>query len=127
MSRVRAGRDHPSPKSAEAGTHGAVDEARTRDLNLGKVALYQLSYYHRWSDDLEWPLTASLLQPTLSHHVSASPSSRPVHHYLSPCFAPGDAAARISAVPRWRRICDSPPRATCRNRTDDLLLTKETL
>ena len=24
---------------------GAVDETRTRDLNLGKVALYQLSYY----------------------------------------------------------------------------------
>ena len=24
---------------------GAVDEARTRDLHLGKVALYQLSYY----------------------------------------------------------------------------------
>ena len=23
----------------------AVDEARTRDLHLGKVALYQLSYY----------------------------------------------------------------------------------
>ena len=27
------------------GKNGAVDEARTRDLNLGKVALYQLSYY----------------------------------------------------------------------------------
>ena len=27
---------------------GAVDEARTRDLNLGKVALYQLSYYRRF-------------------------------------------------------------------------------
>ena len=27
------------------GLNGAVDEARTRDLNLGKVALYQLSYY----------------------------------------------------------------------------------
>ena len=27
---------------------GAVDETRTRDLNLGKVALYQLSYYRRW-------------------------------------------------------------------------------
>ena len=27
------------------GENGAVDEARTRDLNLGKVALYQLSYY----------------------------------------------------------------------------------
>ena len=24
---------------------GAGNEARTRDLNLGKVALYQLSYY----------------------------------------------------------------------------------
>ena len=28
--------------------NGAVDEARTRDLNLGKVALYQLSYYRTW-------------------------------------------------------------------------------
>ena len=31
------------------GIHGAGNEARTRDLNLGKVALYQLSYsrvYH---------------------------------------------------------------------------------
>ena len=26
---------------------GAGDEARTRDLNLGKVALYQLSYSRR--------------------------------------------------------------------------------
>ena len=25
----------------------AVDEARTRDLHLGKVALYQLSYYRK--------------------------------------------------------------------------------
>ena len=28
---------------------GAVDETRTRDLHLGKVALYQLSYYRRRS------------------------------------------------------------------------------
>ena len=28
---------------------GAVDEARTRDLHLGKVALYQLSYYRKIS------------------------------------------------------------------------------
>ena len=28
--------------------NGAVDEARTRDLHLGKVALYQLSYYRMW-------------------------------------------------------------------------------
>ena len=29
----------------EAALYGAVDETRTRDLHLGKVALYQLSYY----------------------------------------------------------------------------------
>ena len=28
--------------------NGAVDGARTRDLHLGKVALYQLSYYRTW-------------------------------------------------------------------------------
>ena len=27
--------------------NGAVDGARTRDLHLGKVALYQLSYYRK--------------------------------------------------------------------------------
>jgi len=27
---------------------GAGNEARTRDLNLGKVALYQLSYSRKW-------------------------------------------------------------------------------
>ena len=31
--------------TALSGSHGAVDETRTRDLHLGKVALYQLSYY----------------------------------------------------------------------------------
>ena len=28
---------------------GAVDETRTRDLHLGKVALYQLSYYRKFT------------------------------------------------------------------------------
>ena len=28
---------------------GAVDETRTRDLHLGKVALYQLSYYRMFN------------------------------------------------------------------------------
>ncbi|CAM5508238.1 hypothetical protein SAURM35S_06718 [Streptomyces aurantiogriseus] len=33
------------PRSNGPGSHSrADDEARTRDLNLGKVALYQLSY-----------------------------------------------------------------------------------
>ena len=31
--------------AGEAPMKRAVDEARTRDLHLGKVALYQLSYY----------------------------------------------------------------------------------
>ncbi len=31
---------------------GAVDETRTRDLHLGKVALYQLSYYRAFSQRL---------------------------------------------------------------------------
>ena len=30
---------------------GAVDETRTRDLHLGKVALYQLSYYRKRADN----------------------------------------------------------------------------
>ncbi|SIT49128.1 conserved hypothetical protein [Paraburkholderia ribeironis] len=33
-----------SPNNAVLQKTGAGDEARTRDLNLGKVALYQLSY-----------------------------------------------------------------------------------
>ena len=33
------------PLGYSAGKNGAVDETRTRDLHLGKVALYQLSYY----------------------------------------------------------------------------------
>ena len=34
-----------SETERKAFRRGAVDETRTRDLNLGKVALYQLSYY----------------------------------------------------------------------------------
>ena len=33
------------------GDDGAVDETRTRDLHLGKVALYQLSYYRKTMGD----------------------------------------------------------------------------
>ena len=34
--------------------NGAVDEARTRDLHLGKVALYQLSYYRKRIGGVLW-------------------------------------------------------------------------
>ena len=33
--------------------NGAGDEARTRYLHLGKVALYQLSYYRKWCPGTE--------------------------------------------------------------------------
>ena len=38
---------------AFAVNNGAVDETRTRDLHLGKVALYQLSYYRKWCPGTE--------------------------------------------------------------------------
>jgi hypothetical protein len=41
---------------------GADDEVRTRDLNLGKVALYQLSYVRIASDRLS-PIGASTILP----------------------------------------------------------------
>jgi hypothetical protein len=35
---------------------GAGDETRTRDINLGKVALYQLSYTREWEERYDQPL-----------------------------------------------------------------------
>ncbi len=37
--------DSPSPSHPMEGEDRAVDEARTRDPQLGKLMLYQLSYY----------------------------------------------------------------------------------
>ncbi len=34
----------PDPKGSGSFHDGAVDEIRTRDIHLGKVVLYQLSY-----------------------------------------------------------------------------------
>ena len=36
------------------GEHGAGDEARTRDLLLGKQTLYQLSYSRVGGEDSAW-------------------------------------------------------------------------
>ncbi len=35
----------PMPYRLAIAPYGAIDEIRTRDIHLGKVALYQLSYY----------------------------------------------------------------------------------
>ena len=51
------------PRSDGPGSYSrADDEARTRDLNLGKVALYQLSYVRIASDRLP-PIGASTSLP----------------------------------------------------------------
>ncbi|BBC34489.1 hypothetical protein SGFS_057830 [Streptomyces graminofaciens] len=51
------------PGRDDRGLHSrADDEARTRDLNLGKVALYQLSYVRIASDRLP-PIGASISLP----------------------------------------------------------------
>ena len=46
-------RAHKKPRSTRTGVFaGADDQVRTGDLNLGKVALYQLSYVRIASDQL---------------------------------------------------------------------------
>ena len=47
---------------------GAVDEARTRDLHLGKVALYQLSYY-RMRKGCSWCGRRDLNSYALRHQI----------------------------------------------------------
>ena len=53
--------------------NGAVDEARTRDLHLGKVALYQLSYYRRESGAGEETRTHTPLATDPKSAASAIP------------------------------------------------------
>ena len=62
--------------------NGAVDEARTRDLNLGKVALYQLSYYRIkcWIGAGEETRTLTSLTPDPKSGASAIPP-RPLDFY----------------------------------------------
>ena len=61
---------------------GAVDETRTRDLHLGKVALYQLSYYRKTgagrnrTTDTE---IFSLLLYLLSYRAISDPNGARTH------------------------------------------------
>ena len=56
MAQMNRGRYRPSPKY-----FGAGEESRTLDLNLGKVALYQLSYSR------EAPIIAQNKVPSTRH------------------------------------------------------------
>ena len=55
--------------------NGAVDETRTRDLNLGKVALYQLSYYR-----ILWCLGPESNQRHVDFQSTALPTELPRHN-----------------------------------------------
>jgi hypothetical protein len=64
----------PSPGGPAAIENGAVDETRTRDLHLGKVALYQLSYYRE-----KWCLGAELNHRHVDFQSTALPTELPRH------------------------------------------------
>ena len=70
---------------------GAVDETRTRDLHLGKVALYQLSYYRAWC------LGAELNHRHCDFQSHALPTELPRHVATREGLEPS-----TSSVTGWR-------------------------
>ena len=59
-----------APEKSEA--FGAEDEARTRDPNLGKVMLYQLSYFRNKCKTLERKTRLELATLTLARLCSTN-------------------------------------------------------
>ena len=59
--------------------YGAIDEIRTRDIHLGKVALYQLSYYRKIGD----PDGARTYDPLLVRQMLSQLSYAPIKHFIS--------------------------------------------
>ena len=53
-----------APQDCEA--FGAENETRTRDPDLGKVVLYQLSYFRKMSKTFSWNGTAKIRQKSES-------------------------------------------------------------
>ena len=67
---------------------GAGDEARTRYLDLGKVALYQMSYARKWClrselNQRHADFQSAALPTELQRHVEAR-KSRLIIHYGDP-------------------------------------------
>lgn len=63
---------------------GANDEVRTRDLNLGKVALYQLSYVRIASDQLSLIGASTSLPHSKEWSVSAAERVTGIAHCAFP-------------------------------------------
>ena len=69
----------PPPRPYRAFYNGADDETRTRDPNLGKVVLYQLSYVRNGAGEGSRTPTPKALDPKSS--ASAS-SATPAFYFL---------------------------------------------
>ena len=76
--RGRRRRRHRLPRKREAEASlcrdsGAGNETRTRDLNLGKVALYQLSYSRIVDSGLAYPVEPSIIWSVFSRCYAQAP------------------------------------------------------
>ena len=70
--------------------NGAGDEIRTRDINLGKVALYQLSYSRVGAGRMHKQTPQAIVSPTAQGIVNSTPQRPPNRRYktVSKCASP---------------------------------------
>ena len=97
------------PKRPACAGLGAEDGARTRDLNLGKVALYQLSYFRRETDDSRATRPAKRDQRPLEPNPPA-PRPESSSRSTSTSSTSGSAITTSWAIrsPRWNDTAASP-------------------
>ena len=69
----------PPPRPYRAFYNGAEDETRTRDPNLGKVVLYQLSYVRNGAGEGSRTPTPKALDPKSS---ASANSATPAFYFL---------------------------------------------
>ena len=75
---IGAGDESASLGRQEAFEIGAGDEIRTRDQELGKLLLYQLSYARLWRESLVFPVRYKRLKAPSQRfrHFITRPSSK---------------------------------------------------
>ena len=80
----------------------AENETRTRDPNLGKVVLYQLSYFRKCEEEETRTPTSQLTLPPQSS-ASTNSATSPLH-IRSTCFFIGEGVFRCG-LSLWHRAC----------------------